>query len=185
MPRKQTVSRLVVWLIRLIADTFFRRIEVDGVENVPASGPVIFAGNHPNALMDGWLLTAKTVRWPLYFLANAKLWNYRMLAPILNATGAVPVYRREDHDGDVDNKSAFDRLYEVIESGECVCIFPEGISHVESQLTKLKTGTARVALTVASRGKTVAPIVPCGLNYIHRHRFRSQVPHSIRQSQSQ
>lgn len=175
MPRKQTLSRLVVWLIRLIADTFFRRIEVDGVENVPTSGPVIFAGNHPNALMDGWLLVAKTVRWPLYFLANAKLWNYRMLSPILNATGAVPVYRREDHDGDVDNKSAFDRLYEVIESGECVCIFPEGISHVESQLTKLKTGTARVALTVASRGKTVAPIVPCGLNYIHRNRFRSQV----------
>ena len=175
MPRKRTLERLVIWLIRLIADTFFRRIEVVGAENVPANGPVIFAGNHPNALMDGWLLAAKSVRWPLYFLANAKLWNFRMLAPILNATGAVPVYRREDHDGDVDNTSAFARLYEVIESGECVCIFPEGVSHVESQLVKLKTGTARVALTVASRGRIVAPIVPCGLNYIHRHRFRSQV----------
>ena len=175
MPRKRTLERLVIWLIRLIADTFFRRIEVVGVENVPANGPVIFAGNHPNALMDGWLLAAKSVRWPLYFLANAKLWKYRTLAPLLNATGAVPVYRREDHVGDVDNTSAFARLYEVIESGECVCIFPEGISHVESQLVKLKTGTARIALTVASRGKIVAPIVPCGLNYIHRHRFRSQV----------
>jgi glycerol-3-phosphate O-acyltransferase/dihydroxyacetone phosphate acyltransferase len=175
MPRKWTMQWLVIALIRLIADTFFRRIEVAGVENVPTNGPVIFAGNHPNALMDGWLLTAKTVRWPLYFLANAKLWKYRMLVPILNATGAIPVYRREDHDGEVDNKSAFDRLYEVIESGDCVCIFPEGISHVESQLVKLKTGTARIALTVASRGNAVAPIVPCGLNYIHRHRFRSQV----------
>ena len=175
MPRKRTLERLVIWLIRLIADTFFRRIEVVGVENVTANGPVIFAGNHPNALMDGWLLAAKSVRWPLYFLANAKLWKYRTLAPLLNATGAVPVYRREDHVGDVDNTSAFARLYEVIESGECVCIFPEGISHVESQLVKLKTGTARIALTVASRGKIVAPIVPCGLNYIHRHRFRSQV----------
>ncbi len=175
MSRKRTLERPVLWLIRLIANTFFRRIEIAGVENVPTSGPVIFAGNHPNALMDGWLLTAKSVRWPLYFLANAKLWKYKMLAPILNATGAVPVYRREDHDGEVDNKSAFERLYEVIEAGECVCIFPEGISHVESQLVKLKTGTARVALTVANRGKIIAPIVPCGLNYIHRHRFRSQV----------
>ena len=175
MSRKRKLERPVLWLIRLIANTFFRRIEIAGVENVPTSGPVIFAGNHPNALMDGWLLTAKSVRWPLYFLANAKLWKYKMLAPILNATGAVPVYRREDHVGEVDNKSAFERLYEVIEAGECVCIFPEGISHVESQLVKLKTGTARVALTVANRGKIVAPIVPCGLNYIHRHRFRSQV----------
>ena len=140
MQQKQRLNRPVVWLMRMIADTFFRRIEVDGAENVPTSGPLIFAGNHPNALMDGWLMMAKTVRWPLYFLANAKLWKYRMLAPVLNATGAVPVYRREEHDNDVDNTSAFDRLYEVLESGDCVCIFPEGISHVESQLTKLKTG---------------------------------------------
>jgi len=175
MPRKKRLERSVRRVIQMIADTFFRRIEVIGTENVPTSGPVIFAGNHPNALMDGWLLTAKSVRWPLYFLANAKLWKYRLMAPILDATGAVPVYRREEHDGEVDNRHAFERLYEVIESGDCICIFPEGISHVESQLVKLKTGTARVALTVASRGKAVAPIVPVGLNYIHRHRFRSQV----------
>jgi glycerol-3-phosphate O-acyltransferase/dihydroxyacetone phosphate acyltransferase len=169
------LQRLVIWLVRIVTSTFFRRIEVVGIENVPESGPVIFAGNHPNALMDGWLLTAKCGRWPLHFLANAKLWNYRVLVPILNATGAVPVYRREEHAGDVDNSKAFDRIFEVIEAGHCVGIFPEGISHVESQLITLKTGTARIALTVADRGKVVADIVPCGLNYIHRHRFRSQV----------
>jgi glycerol-3-phosphate O-acyltransferase/dihydroxyacetone phosphate acyltransferase len=54
-------------------------------------------------------------------------------------------------------------------------IFPEGISHAESQLTKLKTGAARIALAVAERGNTDVTIVPCGLNYIHRHCFRSQV----------
>ncbi len=46
---------------------------------------------------------------------------------------------------------------------------------MESQLVKLKTGTARIALAVAGRGKTTVRIIPCGLNYIHRHRFRSQV----------
>lgn len=167
--------RLIIALIRLVANTFFRRIDVVGLENIPAEGPVIFAGNHPNALMDGWLLIAKCERWPLYFLANAKLWNYRMLVPILRATGAVPVYRREDHDGEVDNQQAFEKVYEIIESGKCMAIFPEGISHAESQLVKLKTGTARIALAVAARGKARVKIVPCGLNYIHRHRFRSQV----------
>ena len=168
------LQRSVIALNRLITNTFFRRIEVVGSENVPAEGPVIFAGNHPNALMDGWLLTAKCGRWPLHFLANAKLWNYRLLRPLLKVSGAVPVYRREDHDGEVDNHRAFQKIYEVIESGGCIGVFPEGISHVESQLVKLKTGTARVALEVASRGTTNVPIVPCGLNYIHRHRFRSQ-----------
>jgi len=167
--------RAIISLIRIVANTFFRRIDVAGIENVPAGGPLIFAGNHPNALMDGFLLIAKCGRWPLHFMANAKLWKYRLLRPILNATGAVPVYRSEEHDGKVDNRGAFETLYELIESGSCVGIFPEGISHVEPQLVRLKTGTARVALAVTARGKAAVKIIPCGLNYIHRHRFRSQV----------
>jgi len=169
------LHRLVISLIRVVANTFFRRIDVVGVENIPDQGPVIFAGNHPNALMDGFLLIAKCGRWPLHFMANAKLWEYRLLVPLLNSIGAVAVYRREEHDGEVDNQQAFDKLYEVIEAGNCMGIFPEGISHVESQLAKLKTGTARIALSVANRGKAEVRIIPFGLNYIHRHRFRSQV----------
>ena len=169
------MHRLIIALIRVVANTFFRRIDVVGIENVPDDGPVIFAGNHPNALMDGFLLIAKCGRWPLHFVANAKLWQYRLLVPFLNAVGAVPVYRREEHDGDVDNSKAFEKLYEVIEAGDCMGIFPEGVSHVESRLIKLKTGAARIALTVTARGKAQVRIIPCGLNYIHRHRFRSQV----------
>ena len=167
--------RMIITLIRTVANTFFRRIDVVGISNVPADGAVIFAGNHPNALMDGFLLIAKCGRWPLHFMANAKLWDYGLLLPLLNAVGAVPVYRREEHDGEVDNSDAFQKLYDVIESGNCMGIFPEGVSHVESQLIKLKTGAARIALSVAARGKVTVKIVPSGLNYIHRHRFRSQV----------
>lgn len=169
------IQRLINWLIRVVTNTFFRRIDVDNLDNVPKDGPVIFAGNHPNALMDGWLLTAKCGRWPLHFMVNAKLWKYRMLAPLLDASGAVPVYSREETNEEINNDEAFARLFEVIESGNCMGIFPEGVSHVESQLSKLKTGAARVALAVAERGKVQIKIVPCGLNYIHRHRFRSQV----------
>jgi 1-acyl-sn-glycerol-3-phosphate acyltransferase len=169
------IQRLIISLIHIITKTFFRRIDVVGEENIPSDGPVIFAGNHPNALMDGWLLTARCGRWPLHFMANAKLWKYTLLGKMLNATGAVPVYRREEHDGDVDNSAAFAKLYEVIEAGNCMGIFPEGVSHTESQLSKLKTGTARIALSVAARRKVAVTIIPCGLNYIHRHRFRSQV----------
>jgi len=168
-------QRLIISLIHIITTTFFRRIDVVGEENIPLDGPVIFAGNHPNALMDGWLLTARCGRWPLHFMANAKLWKYRLLGRMLDASGAVPVYRREEHDGDVDNSEAFDKLYEVIEAGNCMGIFPEGVSHTESQLSKLKTGTARIALSAAARGNAKVTIIPCGLNYIHRHRFRSQV----------
>lgn len=167
--------RIYIAFTRIIANTFFRRIDVVGLENVPSEGPLIFAGNHPNALMDGFLLNATCGRWPLHFMVSDKLWKYRLLGKLLDATGAVPVARRADHAGDVDNSKAFDRLYEVLEQGNCMGIFPEGVSHVESQLTQLKTGAARIALAVTARGNSAVKIIPCGLNYIHRHRFRSQV----------
>ena len=169
------LKRFCKSFVRVITNTFFRRIDVVGAENVPVKGPVIFAGNHPNALMDGWLLTARCGRWPLHFMANAKLWKYRVLGKLLDASGAVPVYPREEHGDDADNSRAFDKLYDVIEGGDCMGVFPEGVSHTASQLLQLKTGTARIALAVAARGKVTPRIVPCGLNYIHRHRFRSQV----------
>ena len=169
------LQRLVISLIHIITNTFFRRIEVVGIENVPSDGPIIFAGNHPNAFMDGWLITSTCSRWPLHFMANAKLWKYRAMVPMLNAMGAVPVYRHEEYGGKVDNSKAFEKLYDVIESGNCMGIFPEGISHAEAQMAKLKTGAARIALEVAARGEVKVPIIVCGLNYIHRHRFRSQV----------
>ncbi|NOR18862.1 MAG: hypothetical protein GQ538_02080 [Xanthomonadales bacterium] len=122
--------RAFIALTRLIANTFFRRIDIVGLEQVPSEGPLIFAGNHPNALMDGFLLNASCGRWPLHFLASDQLWKYKLLGKLLDATGAVPVYRRADHDGKVDNQAAFERLYEVLENGDCMGIFPEGVSHV-------------------------------------------------------
>ncbi len=169
------LERFCQGLVRIITTTFFRRIDVVGAENIPAAGPVIFAGNHPNALMDGWLIAARCGRWPLHFMVNAKLWKFRGLGFLLDASGAVPVYPRAEHGSTADNSRAFEKLYEVIETGNCMGVFPEGVSHNESQLMELKTGTARIALAVADRGKRYATVVPCGLNYIHRHRFRSQV----------
>ncbi len=169
------MQRWMIDLARLITNTFFRRIDVVGREHVPAEGPVIFAGNHPNALMDGWLLMARCGRQPVRFLAHAKLWTYPVLGPLLDLSGTIPVYRREEHGHQADNSAAFASLHAALAAGDCLGIFPEGVSHVESRLAKLKTGTARVALEAAANNRIPVTIVPCGLNYLHRHRFRSQV----------
>jgi 1-acyl-sn-glycerol-3-phosphate acyltransferase len=171
---RMIVQRLLLAFFRVVVSAFFRRVEVVGLERVPADGPVIFAANHPNALVDGLVLITTCGRTPVQFMCNAKLWRYPLLSSLLNCLGGVPVRRVEEHTGPVDNQGAFDRLFAALESGVSVGIFPEGVSHAASQMTRLKTGAARIALGVAARGNVPIVIVPCGLTYVHRHRFRSQ-----------
>jgi glycerol-3-phosphate O-acyltransferase/dihydroxyacetone phosphate acyltransferase len=82
-----------------------------------------------------------------------------------------------DHGGQqLDNDSAFAALHDILGRGRAAGIFPEGISHEGPQLTALKTGAARIAFG-AKRATPGTPlcIVPTGLHYFNRHRFRSTV----------
>lgn len=161
--------------LRLVVSVFFRNLEVVGKENIPAEGSVIFAGNHPNSLMDPLLVVTQVHR-KVHFAAKDVLFQSRFLRIFLGSLGAVPIQRKMDHKGkDVDNQSAFDALFAVLTKGECMGIFPEGISHIAPQLAQLKTGAARIAFGVMEANpQTKLYVVPVGLTYLHRQRFRSQ-----------
>lgn len=164
--------RLIRWLLGIISRVFFRQIEVVGLENVPREGGVIFAGNHPNSLLDPMLIIT-TCGLKVHFAAKDTLFKSKLLRGVLHGLGAVPIARRDDHPGapKLDNASAFSAMHEVLDRGGAIGIFPEGLSHDESQLAKLKTGAARLALGAGSD----LVIVPCGLTFVHPARFRSRV----------
>jgi glycerol-3-phosphate O-acyltransferase/dihydroxyacetone phosphate acyltransferase len=168
--------------LRLVVSCFFRNVEVVGLENIPQEGGVIFAGNHPNSLIDPVLVITQSNR-PVHFAAKDVLFKSRFLRFFLTRLGAVPIRRRKDHKDklgeggkSLDNSAAFDALFEILADGKCMGIFPEGISHSKSQLTDFKTGAARIALGVREQyPDSTLSIVPVGLTYLHRHRVRSQV----------
>jgi 1-acyl-sn-glycerol-3-phosphate acyltransferase len=176
----QAFYGLFVWFLRVVTSLFFRTIEVVGADDVPADGPVILVGNHPNSLIDPVLITITCGR-KLHFLAKDTLFEWRALRLLLSTLGAVPVRRRQDHaagaEGKLDNASAFDALFALLREGGACGIFPEGISHASSELAPLKTGAARIALGAAREleGKQTVRIVPCGLTYRRRTRMRGQV----------
>jgi len=161
-------------LLRLSVLAFFRRLQAVGLEHVPASGPVIFFGNHPNSLLDPVLVSCFCGR-VVRFAAKDVLFKSPLLRPVLRAMGAVPVQRREDHaEGVLANEMAFERLFAVLASGDTIGIFPEGISHDMSQLARFKTGAARIAFGARERHPGLpVRLVPCGLHYVTPQRFRS------------
>jgi glycerol-3-phosphate O-acyltransferase/dihydroxyacetone phosphate acyltransferase len=166
--------RTLTSFLSLVTRVFFRTVEVVGLEHVPKDGPVIFAGNHPNSLMDPVLITTTCQR-QVRFAAKDTLFKSPFLRPFLWVLGSVPIRRRMDHGGDrIDNSDAFSALYEVLEQGAAFGIFPEGISNETADLAPLKTGAARIAIG-AHEKKIPVVIVPSGLSYRRRERMRSRV----------
>ena len=168
--------RILRWFLRLSVMAFFRRIEVVGAENVPEDGPVLLCGNHPNSLLDPVLFLCFSGR-VVRFAAKDTLFRMLWLRPFLAIGQAIPVMRRQDHpDATISNEDAFEKMFAALGRGAAVGIFPEGISHDESRLARLKTGAARIALGAARRHPSHrVRVVPCGLHYVTRQRFRSSV----------
>lgn len=62
--------------------------------------------------------------------------------------GTVPIQRRSDHGAKADNTDAMAKLYEALQGGDMVCVFPEGVSRYQSGLAPLRPGVGRIVLEV-------------------------------------
>jgi 1-acyl-sn-glycerol-3-phosphate acyltransferase len=150
----------------------YYRVGFDGPA-VPTTGPVLLVANHPNSLLDPVLVMAAAGR-PVRFLAKAPLFSDPKTAWLVGLGGAIPVHRRQDAAGrEVDNAAMFEAVYTSLSGGEVVGLFPEGISHSQPALAPLRTGAARIALGAAAVRGAAFPIVPVGLVFRAKDRFRS------------
>jgi len=76
----------------------------------------------------------------------------------------------------VNQDSMFAGVYDVLNQGKCVGIFPEGGSHDRPELLPLKAGFCLMALGAMEKFPDLeVNIVPVGLNYFNRDKFRSRV----------
>jgi glycerol-3-phosphate O-acyltransferase/dihydroxyacetone phosphate acyltransferase len=165
------LRRFVVPLLRLIANTFFRRIESVGWEKVPAA-PVIFAVNHPNGLIDPLFLLCFTPR-PISFLAKAPLFRMPLIGWFARGLDTIPVYRTQDNVSTSKNQEMFAAARALLMRGGAIAIFPEGTTHSEPRLKELKTGAARIALGCGAAECPDIFIVPTAIFYTAKHSFRS------------
>ncbi|MGE5359534.1 MAG: lysophospholipid acyltransferase family protein, partial [Bacteroidales bacterium] len=174
------------FLVRLALRIFYRRIVYVGLDGVPASAPVLFVLNHPNALVDP-LFVLDAVRRPVHFLAKAPLLRVPVFGRLLRACGVLPVFRRQDGADTRLNDETFRECHRVLARGESVAIFPEGTTHSDDVLRPVKTGAARIVLGAEALAdfRLGVQVVPVGLQYEAKQTFRSDVtvwfgePHGV------
>lgn len=171
--------KILRFLFRIAVRIFFRRIEVEGLENVPDTGPTLLLPNHPNALVDALVILMHLNR-PVTLTAKSTLADYPLLGFVFRTARVILLYRKQDEKQGVDRSRNIQALAECrgrLKKGEAICLFPEGQSHSDPSLRPFRWGAARVALDFGL-SQTVPPplkIIPVGLNFLHKEQFRSDV----------
>jgi len=167
-----------VWrrLSRIVCDIFYARFEIAGHLDLPRDRGIILVANHVNALVDPVIVQASCPRY-IRPLARSGLWKKLWLRFLLDWVGAVPIFRKNDHpDGDTSgNAGSFNQVYALLKQNQVVIIFPEGQSHSDPHLHQLKTGAARLALGARARNGVAPLLIPVGLNFSDKGKFRSDL----------
>ncbi len=136
------------------------RPRIEGLENIPSTGPVIVASNHlsfADSMVIPFFVPRKVV-----FLAKEDYFTGTGIKGALvrgwfEGIGMVPV----DRDDTKAALASLDIALEVLGRGEAFGIYPEGTRSRDGRLYRGRTGVAHLALTSG------APVVPVGR---HRHR---------------
>jgi len=148
------------WFLRWIALGPLLRLvfrpEAEGLENVPAEGPVILASNHLS--YADWLFMPLTLNRKVTFVAKAEYFTTPgikgwLQAKFFRGAGQVPIDRTS---GD-SAAGALMSAKRVLDAGDLFGIYPEGTRSHDGRLYRGKTGVARLAI------ETGVPVIPTGV----------------------
>lgn len=162
-------------IVRAVVAFYYPRIEVTGAELIPRTGPVLLVANHPNSLIDPVMLGIAAQR-PVRLMAKAPLFDVPVFGAFLRALGMVPAYRGSDDSRQVKkNLESLGDAGRQLARGGVMGIFPEGKSHDAVQLALVRSGAARLAMLGLAAGARGLRIVPVGIIYERKERFRTAV----------
>ncbi len=127
------------------------KIKVEGLDNVPSSGPGVVAANHISFL-DSFFIPLAIPRRVTY-LAKAEYWDSWKTRWFFDLVGQIPVHRKDA----AKAQAALESGLEVLSRDGLLGIYPEGTRSPDGCLYRGKTGVARMSSHVG------CPVVPVGL----------------------
>ena len=143
------------WLIKAVLKPLLKmlyRIRVEGLENVPTTGPAIIAANHLSFL-DSFFIPLVVKRRKVTYLAKADYFKSWKTKWFFHGVGQISCERT----GGSKSQQSLEIALDVLKDGNLLGIYPEGTRSPDGYLYKGRTGVARLALTAK------VPVIPVGL----------------------
>lgn len=166
---------------RLAATAFYGSIvcDQDAASLPPVGEPVLLCFNHPNSLTDPIVLMGACSRM-IRFIAKDTLWKVPIVGWLVRCAAAVPVQKKEEHSGDIDNGQTQQGVLDAWSQGHVVAVSPEGGSLMRTMFKKpFKKGYLYWSVdSVFQHWEDEAykvHIVPSGIVFLHAFSWRSEV----------
>jgi 1-acyl-sn-glycerol-3-phosphate acyltransferase len=155
-PVQKRENRIVLFEeLRALSNGMFRaaktKIELQGEENLPTEGPVVYIANH-RGIFDTPLI-ASIVKEPVIFIGKKELQKAPIIGEWFNVHGNIYIDRKDMRSG----LEAIVTGIKELKEGQSVVIFPEGTRSKTGELGEFKAGSFKLAL------KANVPIVPIAI----------------------
>jgi len=161
--------------------TYFRWITWSNRDRIPKGRRIIFAINHPSAILD-FLVAAAFLPYSVYILARGDVYVNPLVRSILASLHMLPIFRfRDGFNRMRGNQDTFDRCYRILEKGKSpVMLAAEGGNSERKRLLPLQKGAAKLAFgAYEEKGFRDIALVPIGVNYSDVQRFRGAAMVSV------
>lgn len=141
----------------MVLDRFGSKLNIQGMENLPDKGPVVFVGNH-QGYADIFAYCAAFQKFQFGFVAKDNLSKIPLYGEWIRRIGSVFIERDDAR----ASLQAIKEGIKKIESGYSLVIFPEGTRSKGKDPGEFKKGSLKLAT------KPGVPIIPVTINGSYR-----------------
>lgn len=153
----------------------YSKVTVNGLENIPEDGVVIYAPNHCNTLMDA-LVVLQSHKGPTSFGCRADLFKNPTANKALRFLKIFPIARKRDGlQAVAGNLETFANIVESMGHGMPFCLFAEGTHRAERSLLPIKKGIFRIAASAYEALGRPVYVIPAGLEYYDYFTYQKPV----------
>lgn len=162
--------------VKVSLQFYTKKIRVFGKENIPKKGAILFAVNHPNALMDPLFVTTSNGR-ENHFLVRADVFKKPLIKKALESLNLMPIYRIRDGRKQLSNNDEiFEKCFSILNKQQTLIIFPQGGHCRDRTIQPLSKGFTRIIFGALEKYKTLEiAIIPVGITYQNSSTFPSKV----------